>query len=219
MTEKEILEDLKEILNVTNSVKLERIRRALGLEQDDFDRKIFKWAKKFGFKINREYINVTGGNVNRFINHLESQFESWDIHENGDIGKVESVSDLSSSSDKELKSTAEVRKTAESKGEKKCNFNIKLGKQAMREEKYGEAISRYQRAKKICEDKLFDEELLVKINKSIRELKKKKMNTWWKLVRTNLINRNGMQQLAPFPKQNPYVRFKAGPKPPNMPKR
>jgi phosphoglycolate phosphatase-like HAD superfamily hydrolase len=99
MSEKRIINNLHKILSVSQSVKLERVRQALQLEQENFDEKIFKWATQFGFKIDGEYLKTTGGDVNDFLSHLQSQLESWKVNNSEIIGKFENASKTKTISD------------------------------------------------------------------------------------------------------------------------
>jgi tRNA A22 N-methylase len=67
MNEKQLIEKLIKILSVSKNVKLERIQRALELDPNTFDQKIFEWAEKFGFEIDREFINISKVKINDFI--------------------------------------------------------------------------------------------------------------------------------------------------------
>lgn len=97
MNDKQTLKDLKRILKVSKSVKLERIRQALGLDQETFNKKIFAWAEQFGFEIDREYVNITKTEVEEFIEYLEGKFNSWNTHEGIEIGKIDAISEETSS--------------------------------------------------------------------------------------------------------------------------
>ena len=65
------------MLNVSKSIKLEMMRKALQMDEDTFNNKIFDWAMEFGFEIDREYININNDTVDDFLTMLDDQFESW----------------------------------------------------------------------------------------------------------------------------------------------
>lgn len=58
MNEKQPPKKLRKILSVSERVKLEMVRQALGLDQRTFSKKIFDWAEEFGFKIDGEYLTL-----------------------------------------------------------------------------------------------------------------------------------------------------------------
>lgn len=72
MIDEKKLDDLKRIFRVSKSVKMEHIRQVLQLDENTFNKLIFKWAEEFGFEIDREYINIEEGDVDRFIAHVET---------------------------------------------------------------------------------------------------------------------------------------------------
>jgi len=87
-TEKAILEKLKKILKVSNSIAMEQMRSILDMDKKEFDKKIVDWAEEFGFTIDREYVNVKKESVDDFIDMLDSQFKSWESKEKIGEGKI-----------------------------------------------------------------------------------------------------------------------------------
>jgi len=87
-TDKAILEKLKKILKVSNSIAMEQMRNILKMDQTTFNDKIIDWAEEFGFTIDREYVNVKKETVDDFIDMLDSQFKSWESKEKMGEGKI-----------------------------------------------------------------------------------------------------------------------------------
>lgn len=204
MNEKQILEKLKQILSVSKSVNLERIRRALGLDQDTFDRKIFSWAAQFGFEIDREYINISGGEIDNFIEHLEKEFTSWQIHEKEGFGKVssplnstvQSQAPINTEFSNEMKQEKDTLQDTKSKMEQRCAHYLKLGDHALNSKNPDDAIISYQRAKEICDEELFDQELSMKIKMLLEEAKELKKKEEIIFFRGAYISQNEANTLA-----------------------
>ncbi|MFW9772479.1 MAG: zinc ribbon domain-containing protein [Promethearchaeota archaeon] len=70
--EKKRIEKLKSMIKVSNRIKLDMMRSALEMDEKTFANKIFKWAKKFDFVIDGEYLIVTNENINAFILSLNN---------------------------------------------------------------------------------------------------------------------------------------------------
>jgi len=82
------LEKLRDILNVSNRIKLERVQNILDLNNKDFDEKIIKWANEFGFRIDGEYLIVNKESIAEFIEALDEKFIEWETSEKDNIGKL-----------------------------------------------------------------------------------------------------------------------------------
>ena len=87
-TDKAILEKLKKMLKVSNSIAMEQMRNILDIDKKEFDKKIVDWAEQFGFTIDREYVNVKKETVDDFIDMLDSEFKSWESKEKIGEGKI-----------------------------------------------------------------------------------------------------------------------------------
>ncbi len=70
--DKATIEKLKKILKVSDSIKMEQMRRMLKLDQEAFDEKLLDWEGEFGFRIDRDYVNINVKTVDDFINQLEN---------------------------------------------------------------------------------------------------------------------------------------------------
>ncbi|MFX1497036.1 MAG: hypothetical protein ACFFBH_05895 [Promethearchaeota archaeon] len=69
--EKRRTEKIKSMIKVSNRIKLDMMRNALEMDEKSFADKIFKWAKKFNFVIDGEYLIVTHENINEFLLSLK----------------------------------------------------------------------------------------------------------------------------------------------------
>ncbi|MFX0070204.1 MAG: hypothetical protein ACFFAO_03850 [Candidatus Hermodarchaeota archaeon] len=81
------MEQIKKILNVSNRIKLDLVRRALFMDQQSFDNKILDWANQFNFKIDGDYLVTNVETVDDFINMLDEQFVMWEESEKLKLGK------------------------------------------------------------------------------------------------------------------------------------
>jgi len=70
--ERDKFKQLKTMLKVSNRLKLKMMRTVLGLEKVSFNKVIFKWAKRFEFTIDGNYIIINKETVSAFLNYLKS---------------------------------------------------------------------------------------------------------------------------------------------------
>jgi len=82
------LEKLRDILNVSNKIKLKRVQNVLNLDDKSFDGKIIEWAKEFGFRIDGEYLLVNKESISEFIEALDEKFIEWEEIEKDKIDKL-----------------------------------------------------------------------------------------------------------------------------------
>ncbi len=81
---------LRKIIKVSTRVRQDQMRTALGIDPVQFDQCIFDWAEEFGFKIDGDYINFAGSDVDAFVKSLDAEFKAWKSTEReGDGKKVE----------------------------------------------------------------------------------------------------------------------------------
>ncbi len=81
--EKDILEKLRKMMNVTTRIKLEMMRTYLEMDEDIFNKRIFDWAPEFGFTIDGEFLIIKQEAVSDFIDELDKQFDAWHKEEEG----------------------------------------------------------------------------------------------------------------------------------------
>ncbi len=79
--DKELLEKVKELLDVSKRINLNRMQDALGLEKTIFNKKVFEWAKDFGFTIDGDYLIVNDNSLTELTNILELKFKEWEEKE------------------------------------------------------------------------------------------------------------------------------------------
>ncbi len=89
LLEKETVEKLKKILKVSDSIKLEMMRKTLKLDEDMFNYKIFDWASEFNFRIRGDEVVFNQDTINDFIEALDSQFKAWGDREKGKTCKID----------------------------------------------------------------------------------------------------------------------------------
>ena len=75
----DLLHKIQSMLEVSNRIKLDTMKRALNITEKEFFDKIFKWAKKFNFIIDGDEIVVDYNSISRFINNLNNSFQVSDI--------------------------------------------------------------------------------------------------------------------------------------------
>jgi hypothetical protein len=86
--ESEIIEKLKEMLEVSNRINLDMMRKVLRIDEDQFNDKIFAWAKEFQFKIDGDFIIIDKDAISDFLNALDKQFADWEQFEDRGNGKI-----------------------------------------------------------------------------------------------------------------------------------
>jgi len=84
----ENMEKLREILNISTRIKLERVQNILNLDDKSFDVKIIEWANEFDFKIDGEYLVVNKESVSEFIDALDDKFIEWETREKDISDKI-----------------------------------------------------------------------------------------------------------------------------------
>ena len=67
------LEKLKNALKVAKSLPIGRLAKILGKSEDDIWDRVIGWSQEFGFTINGEQLEFTGGRKDEFISKLEKQ--------------------------------------------------------------------------------------------------------------------------------------------------
>ena len=85
--ERENIEHIKKLMQVSTKVKLDRFQDGLGMNNQDFNRKIVDWAVEFGFTIDGDYVIVNKSTIDDFMVALDHQFKDWEIKEHTKIGK------------------------------------------------------------------------------------------------------------------------------------
>ncbi|MFW9988976.1 MAG: hypothetical protein ACFFC3_09995 [Candidatus Odinarchaeota archaeon] len=75
--EKKILEKFKEMISVSSKINLEMMRSALQMNKDEFNSKIFGWAKEYDFTIDNDVLIINQETVSEFIDELNKKFEVW----------------------------------------------------------------------------------------------------------------------------------------------
>jgi len=75
---KEIFEKIKEMMEVSTRINLDRMQNVLNLDKKTFDNKIFEWARDFNFTIDGDNLIINKATVSDFIDALDKQFASWE---------------------------------------------------------------------------------------------------------------------------------------------
>jgi len=76
--EKETIEKIKEMMEVSTRINLDRMQNVLDMDKKTFDNKIFKWARDFNFIIDGDNLVINKDTVSDFIDALDKQFASWE---------------------------------------------------------------------------------------------------------------------------------------------
>jgi len=82
------LNSIKKIMMVSDSIKLDVIKDAMNLEDDQLKELVKSFADKFGFRIQENHLILDNNNVLDFIDELESQFKVWAQREVESFEKV-----------------------------------------------------------------------------------------------------------------------------------
>jgi len=69
---------LKDLLRVSNRVRIGMVREFTGLDDKRFLEQLVQWAAEYKFKIDGEYVVTEGGNVDEFVRNIDAMFEAWD---------------------------------------------------------------------------------------------------------------------------------------------
>ncbi len=83
-----MIEKLKKIIEVSDNIQLEQIRKILNLDIKTFNENIFEWAKELGFRIDGDYIRFSKDSEFYLIAKLDAQFRSWETNEKRGLKKV-----------------------------------------------------------------------------------------------------------------------------------
>ncbi len=72
------LEKLKKLIQVSQKMKVAQIAKILEMSEDDLYKRIVDWATTFGFTINEDTVDFSGGGkTDAFIDALEKEFKTW----------------------------------------------------------------------------------------------------------------------------------------------
>ena len=70
--DKERIERVKSMMEVSNRLRLDMMRIALDMDEKAFTEKVFQWAKQFKFLIDGDYLIVNQDTVEDFLNDLST---------------------------------------------------------------------------------------------------------------------------------------------------
>ena len=70
--EKEKINRVKSMMEVSNKVRLDMIRTALDMDKKLFTEKVFQWAKQFNFLIDGDYLVINQDTATDFLNDLST---------------------------------------------------------------------------------------------------------------------------------------------------
>jgi len=76
--EKETIEKIKEMMEVSKRINLDRMQNVLEMDKKAFDNKIFEWARDFNFTIDGDNLIINKETISDFIDALDKQFASWE---------------------------------------------------------------------------------------------------------------------------------------------
>ncbi len=87
--ERSIIEKVKKIVKVSNTISLDMMRRSLNLPEEIFLERIYDWAAEFNFKIDGSNLLINQDTLENFITSLDKQYEEWGKKEAGKQQKLE----------------------------------------------------------------------------------------------------------------------------------
>jgi len=70
--EKEKIDRIKSMIQVSNKLRLDMIRTALDMDEKLFTEKVFQWAKQFNFLIDGDYLIINQDTATEFLNDLST---------------------------------------------------------------------------------------------------------------------------------------------------
>ncbi|WP_371805363.1 hypothetical protein [Candidatus Lokiarchaeum ossiferum] len=90
LSNKERIEQLSKLLNISNRVKLSDIENILHLSRKQLISQLIEWTDQIsGYKIDEDYLLIDNSGTNQeFINMVDQQFSDWDDHINQKQGKI-----------------------------------------------------------------------------------------------------------------------------------
>ena len=77
ITEIRLILTLRLFAEVFRKIRLSWLRNAIDLDKSKFDKKIFKWAKEFNFKIYGDFL-IIEGNRNDYLLYLDNKLKEWE---------------------------------------------------------------------------------------------------------------------------------------------
>jgi tetratricopeptide (TPR) repeat protein len=86
--QKQQLERLKKLIQVSKSLKIEQMAKMLMMSNDELYNKIIDWAVAFNFTIDQDVVEFNNANKIDFLSMLDSQFQEWEKSEQSKIGKI-----------------------------------------------------------------------------------------------------------------------------------
>ncbi|MFX0070202.1 MAG: hypothetical protein ACFFAO_03840 [Candidatus Hermodarchaeota archaeon] len=72
---KDSIEKLKKMINITKNIKLEFIRNLLNIDKKSFDDLIFAWAESYNFTIDGDFLILSEDKISNFIEMLDKKLE------------------------------------------------------------------------------------------------------------------------------------------------
>lgn len=70
--DQDTLENLKMLMNESNRIEINKIRKTIDIEKKLFYKKIFDWADAFAFTIDGDFLIINTNTISDFINYLGS---------------------------------------------------------------------------------------------------------------------------------------------------
>jgi len=77
--ERDKLKKLKKMFLVSDKINLDILMRVLKMDQDSFEEKIFNWAKKYNFKIDKNVLVINQETVSELINDITKKISNEKI--------------------------------------------------------------------------------------------------------------------------------------------
>ena len=71
--ERDIVNKLKQIVKISDRIKLDTLKGVLNIEHNSFEDKILDWANKFRFKIDKDVLVINQETVNDFIEYVSGK--------------------------------------------------------------------------------------------------------------------------------------------------
>ncbi len=75
--EQKRIEELKNILNISNRIKIDMIQNILNLSKKELNSRISKWSSDYGFIIEEDYLVINKDTLSDFISVLDEEYKKW----------------------------------------------------------------------------------------------------------------------------------------------
>ena len=85
----ETIEKLKKLVKVSKKLKIAQMANLLGIEEQELNNRLVDWAEQFGFTIDDDVVEFSGGSKDDFLTELDKMYSDWNKKTETQDGKIE----------------------------------------------------------------------------------------------------------------------------------